>query len=106
MRTVRIDPSKVPAADWEIACRVLQNSIRLALADPEKRADYERWEREQEVAGRSNDYRDNKTSALAARCENVNKRRNCRACRAYLAGVGGGSGTAAKHCVCKGGERK
>ncbi|HIU09818.1 MAG TPA: hypothetical protein IAB00_00975 [Candidatus Avidehalobacter gallistercoris] len=48
MRTVRIDPSKVPAADWEIACRVLQNSIRLALADPEKRADYERWKREQE----------------------------------------------------------
>lgn len=38
-----IDPKKVPAEEWETACAVLASSIRLALSDPAKRAEYEAW---------------------------------------------------------------
>lgn len=39
----RIDPKLVADADFDIACSVLAASIRIALADPQKRADYEAW---------------------------------------------------------------
>lgn len=40
-----IDPRKVPKEEYTTACRVLASSIRLALADPAKRADFEDWKR-------------------------------------------------------------
>lgn len=42
-----IDPHDISDKDYQIACRVLASSIRLALKDPEKRAEYEAWKREQ-----------------------------------------------------------
>ena len=38
-----IDPKTIPSSVLETACRVLNSSIRLALADPVKRADFEAW---------------------------------------------------------------
>lgn len=43
---VRIDISAIPDSDFEVACAVLASSIRLALRNPEKRKDYERWRAE------------------------------------------------------------
>lgn len=43
-----IDPKQLPDYVFEQACFVLASSIRLALSDPEKRADFERWKRERE----------------------------------------------------------
>lgn len=40
---VFIDPKDIPLSVKETACRVLASSIRLALADPVKRAEYEEW---------------------------------------------------------------
>lgn len=40
-----IDPGKVPEEEYTTACRVLASSIRLALADPAKREDFENWKR-------------------------------------------------------------
>lgn len=42
---VVIEPRSVPAEDYQTACSVLASSIRLALADPEKRAEYEAWKK-------------------------------------------------------------
>lgn len=39
----KIDPKKIPAAEYETMCRVLNRSIRLALSDPAKKADFEEW---------------------------------------------------------------
>lgn len=44
--TVRIDFSAIPDSDIQVGCAVLASSIRLALRDPEKRKDYERWKAE------------------------------------------------------------
>ena len=43
-----INPKEIPDYAYEQACFVLASSIRLALSDPEKRADFERWKRERE----------------------------------------------------------
>jgi hypothetical protein len=43
---VTIDPRLVPDGEWQTACSILAASIRLALADPAKREDYERWKAE------------------------------------------------------------
>lgn len=40
---VRIDPALIPDSEYDVACSVLARSIRLALADEEKRKDFERW---------------------------------------------------------------
>lgn len=40
-----IDPCKVPKEDYTTACRVLASSIRFALADPARRAEFEDWKR-------------------------------------------------------------
>ena len=40
---VKIDPSLVPAADYDLACTVLAASIRAVLADPKLRKEYEDW---------------------------------------------------------------
>lgn len=40
---VRIDPSLIPDSEYDVACSVLAKSIRLALADEEKRKEFERW---------------------------------------------------------------
>lgn len=47
----RIDPRKIPAEDYATGCRVLAASIRRALADPDTRADFERWKQERRQAG-------------------------------------------------------
>ena len=44
--TVRISPDLIPAADYDVGCRVLAASIRHALADPVLRAQYEEWKRQ------------------------------------------------------------
>lgn len=46
-----IDPGAVPDEEYTTACRVLASSIRLALSDPEKRADFERWKAAREATG-------------------------------------------------------
>lgn len=43
--TVKINPKLIPAEEYQTACAVLASSIRLALADPAKRAEYEAWKR-------------------------------------------------------------
>lgn len=43
---VKIIPEIVPNAEWQTACRILNGSIRLALSDPVKKADYQRWKEE------------------------------------------------------------
>lgn len=51
---VRIDPSLIPPADYDLACAVLDASIRHALSDPDTKAEYEAWlikYREQPTAG-------------------------------------------------------
>lgn len=51
---VRIDPSLIPPADYDLACAVLDASIRHALSDPDTKAEYEAWlikYREQHTAG-------------------------------------------------------
>lgn len=45
---VTIDPKAIPKEDIQTACAVLASSIRLALKDPAKRAEYETWKREKE----------------------------------------------------------
>lgn len=45
---VKIDPRAVSPADYQTACRVLSSSIRLALADPKQRAEFEEWKKQQE----------------------------------------------------------
>ncbi len=50
---VRIDFSAIPASDIQIGCSVLAASIRRALRDPEKHADFERWKTERAAEGRS-----------------------------------------------------
>lgn len=40
---VRINPKEVPAFEFQIACSVLATSIKRALADPQLRADFDRW---------------------------------------------------------------
>lgn len=44
-----IDPKSIPASVLETACRVLNSSVRLALADPAKRADFEAWKAKRAV---------------------------------------------------------
>ncbi len=39
---------EIPDYVFEMACSVLNKSIRYALRDPEKRKDYERWKAERE----------------------------------------------------------
>lgn len=46
---IAIDPKKVPDEEYQVACRVLASSIRLALSTPEGRASYEAWKREREI---------------------------------------------------------
>lgn len=46
---VVIDPRAVPQEEYQTACSVLASSIRLALADPAKRAEYEDWKRGREL---------------------------------------------------------
>lgn len=41
----KIDPALVPECDYERACRVLNVSVRRALADPKRRAEFEEWKR-------------------------------------------------------------
>ena len=40
---VRIDATQIPACAFDLACSVLQSSIRAALADPRLRKEYEDW---------------------------------------------------------------
>ena len=40
---VIIDVNSISKADWDAACRVLNSSVRLVLAAPVKRADFEAW---------------------------------------------------------------
>lgn len=40
---VRIDPALIPDSEYDVACSILAKSIRLALADEEKRKEFERW---------------------------------------------------------------
>lgn len=47
-KSVKIDPALIPDEAIERACRVLDSSIRLAMADPEKRAEYEAWKQSKE----------------------------------------------------------
>ena len=48
--TVVIDPRAVPQEEYQTACSVLAFSIRFALADPAKRAEYyEDWKRGREM---------------------------------------------------------
>ncbi len=44
--SIRIDISAIPDSDIQVGCAVLASSIRLALRDPEKCKDYERWKAE------------------------------------------------------------
>lgn len=41
--TPKIDPAKVPDYAWDSGCRILQQCIRQALADPVLRKDFEDW---------------------------------------------------------------
>ena len=43
MNTVKIEPSLIPAEEYQTACAILASSIRLALSDPAKRKEYEEW---------------------------------------------------------------
>lgn len=45
---VTIDPKAIPKEDIQTACAVLASSIRLALKDPAKRAEYEAWKQKKE----------------------------------------------------------
>lgn len=38
-----IDPRAVPQGEYQTACSVLASSVRIALADPAKKAEYEEW---------------------------------------------------------------
>lgn len=49
-----IDPGKVPEENYTTSCRVLASSIRLALADPAKRKDFEDWKRRRQRCGAGN----------------------------------------------------
>lgn len=49
----KIDPRAIPKEDYQTACAVLASSIRLALKDPEKRAEYEAWKRRRWGVGMS-----------------------------------------------------
>lgn len=51
LEAASIDPRKIPAEDYATGCRVLAASIRRALADPDTRADFERWKQERRKAG-------------------------------------------------------
>lgn len=42
---VKIDPQQVPECDYRAAFYALEDSIRLALADPATRKEYERWKK-------------------------------------------------------------
>lgn len=47
--TITIDPKAIPKEEYQTACSILASSIRLALKDPEKRAEYEEWKRKKEA---------------------------------------------------------
>lgn len=47
---ITIDPADIPDEVYTIGCRVLASSIRLALSNPEKRADFERWKAARKAA--------------------------------------------------------
>ena len=40
---VKINPKDVPAFEFQIAWSVLATSLKRALADPQLRADFDRW---------------------------------------------------------------
>lgn len=45
-----IHPEDIPDDVYDMMCVVLNRSVRLALADPVKRAEYEAWKKEQQQA--------------------------------------------------------
>ena len=47
---VRIDATQIPACAFDLACSVLQSSIRAALADPRVRREYEDWKKKRNAA--------------------------------------------------------
>ena len=47
---VRIDATQIPACAYDLACSVLQSSIRAALADPRVRREYEDWKKKRNAA--------------------------------------------------------
>ena len=50
----KIDPALVPACAYDLACSVLQSSIRTALADPQVRREYEEWKQKRNAAKAAN----------------------------------------------------
>lgn len=57
MDTVRIDPKLIPDCDYDRGCAVLYASITRLLANPQRRQEFEEWEREylarKEAAGKT-----------------------------------------------------
>ena len=45
---VTIDSSLIPKEDWQIACSVLNSSLRIAFANPKLKAEYEAWKRKRD----------------------------------------------------------
>lgn len=45
--TVALHPSDIPDEVYDLMCVALNRSVRLALSDPAKRAEYEAWKAEQ-----------------------------------------------------------
>lgn len=43
---IAINPSMIPESDYQIASRILNASIRLALKNPENQRDFEEWKRQ------------------------------------------------------------
>lgn len=48
---VHIDPKELSDSDYQVACAVLNASIRRLLKDPKKRAEFEEWKKKRREAG-------------------------------------------------------
>jgi len=46
-----IDPKLIPESVWEASCRALNDSVRLALSDPELKREYEEWAKTHDERG-------------------------------------------------------
>lgn len=51
MNEVKIEPKKIPNVEMKIACKTLFQCLERAMADPQKRADFEAWKAQREGKG-------------------------------------------------------
>ena len=46
---IKINPTDIPDADYQTACRILSYSVRRAFENPRVRQEYELWKAEKEA---------------------------------------------------------